>query len=65
LNARAATIPNAGWLNKQVADELGAAEKTIKIHRGRGDGKNGCHVRGGAGPGGAVRERRAADDCGV
>jgi FixJ family two-component response regulator len=22
-------------LNKQIADELGAAEKTIKIHRGR------------------------------
>lgn len=25
----------AGWLNKQIADQLGAAEKTIKIHRGR------------------------------
>ena len=25
----------AGTLNKQIADELGAAEKTIKIHRGR------------------------------
>jgi FixJ family two-component response regulator len=25
----------AGQLNKQIADELGAAEKTIKIHRGR------------------------------
>lgn len=25
----------AGKLNKQIADELGAAEKTIKIHRGR------------------------------
>jgi FixJ family two-component response regulator len=25
----------AGHLNKQIADELGAAEKTIKIHRGR------------------------------
>lgn len=25
----------AGRLNKQIADELGAAEKTIKIHRGR------------------------------
>ena len=25
----------AGMLNKQIADELGAAEKTIKIHRGR------------------------------
>ena len=24
-----------GLLNKQIADELGAAEKTIKIHRGR------------------------------
>jgi two-component system response regulator FixJ len=24
-----------GTLNKQIADELGAAEKTIKIHRGR------------------------------
>jgi two-component system response regulator FixJ len=25
----------AGLLNKQIADELGASEKTIKIHRGR------------------------------
>ncbi len=25
----------AGLLNKQIADRLGAAEKTIKIHRGR------------------------------
>ena len=25
----------AGLLNKQIADELGTAEKTIKIHRGR------------------------------
>jgi FixJ family two-component response regulator len=25
----------AGLLNKQIADELGAAEKTVKIHRGR------------------------------
>jgi len=25
----------AGMLNKQIADDLGAAEKTIKIHRGR------------------------------
>lgn len=25
----------AGMLNKQIADELGASEKTIKIHRGR------------------------------
>jgi two-component system, LuxR family, response regulator FixJ len=25
----------AGKLNKQIADDLGAAEKTIKIHRGR------------------------------
>lgn len=25
----------SGLLNKQIADELGAAEKTIKIHRGR------------------------------
>ena len=24
-----------GMLNRQVADELGAAEKTIKVHRGR------------------------------
>jgi FixJ family two-component response regulator len=24
-----------GLLNKQIADDLGAAEKTIKIHRGR------------------------------
>ena len=25
----------AGLLNKQIAVELGAAEKTVKIHRGR------------------------------
>lgn len=25
----------AGMLNKQIADTLGAAEKTVKIHRGR------------------------------
>jgi FixJ family two-component response regulator len=25
----------AGMLNKQIAVELGAAEKTIKVHRGR------------------------------
>jgi len=25
----------AGMLNKQIADHLGAAEKTIKVHRGR------------------------------
>ena len=25
----------AGRLNKQIADRLGAAEKTIKVHRGR------------------------------
>jgi FixJ family two-component response regulator len=24
-----------GLLNKQIADRLGAAEKTIKVHRGR------------------------------
>ena len=24
-----------GYLNKQIAAELGAAEKTIKVHRGR------------------------------
>jgi FixJ family two-component response regulator len=24
-----------GMLNKQIADQLGAAEKTIKVHRGR------------------------------
>ena len=24
-----------GLLNKQIADALGAAEKTIKVHRGR------------------------------
>jgi FixJ family two-component response regulator len=24
-----------GWLNKQIAAELGSAEKTVKIHRGR------------------------------
>jgi FixJ family two-component response regulator len=31
----------AGLLNKQIAYELGAAEKTIKIHRGRMMGKMG------------------------
>jgi FixJ family two-component response regulator len=31
----------AGLLNKQIGDELGAAEKTIKIHRGRVMGKLG------------------------
>jgi FixJ family two-component response regulator len=25
----------AGRLNKQIAERLGAAEKTIKVHRGR------------------------------
>jgi two-component system response regulator FixJ len=25
----------SGMLNKQIADQLGAAEKTIKVHRGR------------------------------
>jgi FixJ family two-component response regulator len=25
----------AGMLNKQIADKLGIAEKTIKVHRGR------------------------------
>ena len=25
----------AGMLNKQIAGELGAAEKTVKVHRGR------------------------------
>lgn len=29
----------AGLLNKQIADELGASEKTVKIHRGRVMGK--------------------------
>jgi RNA polymerase sigma factor (sigma-70 family) len=29
------TLVVAGYLNKQVASELGAAEKTIKIHRAR------------------------------
>jgi FixJ family two-component response regulator len=24
-----------GWLNKQIAAELGRSEKTIKVHRGR------------------------------
>jgi len=27
--------PLAGKLNKQIAAELGASEKTIKVHRGR------------------------------
>jgi len=25
----------AGWLNRQIAAELGIAEQTVKIHRGR------------------------------
>jgi FixJ family two-component response regulator len=25
----------AGWMNKQIAAELGASEKTVKVHRGR------------------------------
>jgi FixJ family two-component response regulator len=29
------TLVVTGLLNKQIAAELGAAEKTIKIHRGR------------------------------
>ena len=29
-------------LNKQIAAELGAAEKTIKTHRGRVMHKSGC-----------------------
>jgi FixJ family two-component response regulator len=29
------TLVVEGYLNKQVASELGAAEKTIKIHRAR------------------------------
>jgi FixJ family two-component response regulator len=32
----------AGMLNKQIAAELGAAEKTIKTHRGRVMHKTGC-----------------------
>jgi FixJ family two-component response regulator len=32
----------AGMLNKQIAAELGAAEKTIKTHRGRVMHKMGC-----------------------
>jgi FixJ family two-component response regulator len=33
----------AGRLNKQIADRLGAAEKTIKVHRGRVMRKMGVH----------------------
>ncbi len=29
------TLVIAGKMNKQIAAELGAAEKTIKVHRGR------------------------------
>jgi RNA polymerase sigma factor (sigma-70 family) len=29
------TLVVAGMLNKQIADKLGIAEKTIKVHRGR------------------------------
>ena len=32
----------AGMLNKQTAAELGIAEKTVKIHRGRMMKKTGC-----------------------
>lgn len=38
LTAREAEVMEcvvAGMLNKQIADHLGAAEKTIKVHRGR------------------------------
>ncbi|HSI65410.1 MAG TPA: response regulator [Candidatus Saccharimonadia bacterium] len=38
LTAREAEVMTcviAGMLNKQIADHLGAAEKTIKVHRGR------------------------------
>jgi FixJ family two-component response regulator len=45
VNARLATLTPrerevltyviAGWLNKQIAFELGTVEKTIKVHRGR------------------------------
>jgi FixJ family two-component response regulator len=38
-----------GRLNKQVASELGTAEKTIKIHLAR-DGENGSHIAGAARP---------------
>ncbi len=33
--AEVMTCVIAGMLNKQIADHLGAAEKTIKVHRGR------------------------------
>ena len=49
----------AGLLNKQIADELGAAEKTIKIHRRPGDGKDGSDFRRRTGARGAGRGRRA------
>jgi two-component system, LuxR family, response regulator FixJ len=57
----------AGLLNKQIADQLGAAEKTIKIHRGRVMEKTGANsvadlVRlaqaAGVGPASAVAEGR-------
>ena len=34
-NARCSKLIVVGKLNKQIAAELGAAEKTIKVHRGR------------------------------
>jgi FixJ family two-component response regulator len=56
-----------GMLNKQIAGELGAAEKTVKQHRGRVIGEAGGRLGGGAGatlrpgsprrPGRAVRSR--------
>ena len=39
-----------GMLNKQIAGALGAAEKTIKIHRRPGHGQDGRGLGGRAGP---------------
>ena len=36
-----------GMLNKQIGLELGMAEKTVKVHRGRVTQKAGGHLRGG------------------
>ena len=49
----------AGLLNKQIADELGAAEKTIKIHRGRVMEKMGVDLRRRSGARGAGCGRQA------
>lgn len=49
----------AGLLNKQVAAELGIAEKTIKQHRGHVVDKMAAQIAGRAGPDGRAARRQA------